>query len=55
MFLFALVVGAIVGWGVYSALLNGGWTSQNSSLGGVLGFFATVLIFYRLIFVTISR
>ena len=55
LFLFALVVGAIVGYAVYTSLLNNGWTSQDASGGGVLGFFATVLIFYGLIHVSISR
>jgi len=54
MFLFAMVMGAVVGWAVYGALTNGGWGSQYATLGGVLAFFATMLIFYGLISVRLS-
>ena len=52
-FLVALVISAVVGSIVNAVLTNGGWDTKFASLGGVIGFFVALLIFYRLISVRV--
>lgn len=52
-FVTALVIAAIVGWGVNGALLDEGWSTNTASVAGTIGFFAALIISYQLIYVKI--
>jgi hypothetical protein len=48
-FVFALTVGMFIGSATNLVLRAWEWSSQDSALGGVMGLFATVAVFYVLV------